>query len=85
MSRISLAQLAGSVRKLNLNRPFVCPILIEIGIPATTRMACAEPLMEEEQAFLAALQSAVTWSLDGNILDMHRADGERAIMAIIKR
>ena len=26
MSRISLAQLAGSVRKLNLNRPFVCPI-----------------------------------------------------------
>ncbi len=41
--------------------------------------------MEEEQAFLAALQSAVTWSLDGNILDMHRADGERAIMAIIKR
>ncbi|MEE4145147.1 MAG: META domain-containing protein [Halieaceae bacterium] len=58
---------------------------IEIGPPATTRMACPEPLMEEERAFLAALQSAVTWSLDGNILDMHRADGERAIMAIIKR
>jgi hypothetical protein len=29
MSRISLAQLAGSVRKLNLNRPFVCPILVK--------------------------------------------------------
>ena len=29
MSRISLAQLAGSVRKLNLNRPFICPILRE--------------------------------------------------------
>ena len=28
MPRISLAQLAGSVRKFNLNRPFVCPILI---------------------------------------------------------
>lgn len=48
-------------------------------------MACPGPLMEEEQAFLAPLQSAVTWSLDGNILDMHRADGERTIMAIIKR
>lgn len=47
-------------------------------------MACPEPLMVEEQAFLAALQSAVTWNLVGNILDMHRADGERAIMAIIK-
>ena len=28
ISRISLAQLAGSVRKFNLNRPFICPILI---------------------------------------------------------
>ena len=27
MSRISLVQLAGSVRKFNLNRPFICPIL----------------------------------------------------------
>ena len=27
ISRISLAQLAGSVRKFNLNRPFICPIL----------------------------------------------------------
>ena len=27
MSRISLVQLAGSVRKFNLNRLFICPIL----------------------------------------------------------
>ena len=27
MPQISLAQLAGSVRKFNLNRPFICPIL----------------------------------------------------------
>ena len=27
ISRISLAQLAESVRKFNLNRPFICPIL----------------------------------------------------------
>ena len=28
ISRISLVQLAGSVRKFNLNRPFICPILM---------------------------------------------------------
>ena len=41
-----------------------------------------EPLMTQEQEFLAALASAVTWSIDGNVLDMHRADGERAIWAV---
>ena len=30
MSRISLVQLAGSVRTFNLNRPFICPILLEV-------------------------------------------------------
>ena len=32
MSRISLVQLAGSVRKFNLNRPFICPILPNLHI-----------------------------------------------------
>ena len=41
-----------------------------------------EPLMIQEREFLAALASAVTWSIDGNVLDMHRADGERAIWAV---
>ena len=31
---------------------------------------------------LAALASAVTWRIDGNVLDLHRADSERAIWAI---
>lgn len=56
---------------------------LKIGPLATTRRACEEPLMTQEQQFLAALASAVTWSIDGNVLDMHRADGERAIWAVV--
>ena len=55
---------------------------IRVGPLATTRRACEESLMTQEQEFLAALASAVTWSIDGNVLDMHRADGERAIWAV---
>ena len=55
---------------------------LKVGPLATTRRTCEEPLMTQEQEFLAALASAVTWSIDGNVLDMHRADGERAIWAV---
>jgi heat shock protein HslJ/uncharacterized membrane protein len=55
---------------------------IRFGPLTATRRACAEPLMAQEREFLAALASAVTWSIDGNVLDMHRADGERAIWAV---
>jgi heat shock protein HslJ len=54
---------------------------IEIGLVGSTMMACPEEQMAQEQEFLAALQSTVNWNLDGNLLDMHRADGERTIMA----
>jgi heat shock protein HslJ len=57
---------------------------LQLGPLATTRRACDEPLMTQEREFLAALASAVTWSIDGNVLDMHRADGERAIWAVAK-
>ena len=55
---------------------------LQLGPLATTRRACEEPLMTQEREFLTALASAVTWSIDGNVLDMHRADGERAIWAV---
>jgi heat shock protein HslJ len=42
---------------------------------------CAEELMIQEREFIAALESAVKWRIDGNVLDMHRADEERAIFA----
>jgi heat shock protein HslJ len=57
---------------------------IQFGPAVTTRRSCEEKLMTQESLFLAALASAVTWSIDGNVLDMHRADSERAIWAIAK-
>jgi heat shock protein HslJ len=54
---------------------------IKIGPAATTRRACADELMVQEREFLAALESAVKWGIEGNVLDMHRADQERAIWA----
>jgi heat shock protein HslJ len=54
---------------------------IQIGTAASTRRMCAEELMIQEREFIAALESAVKWRIDGNVLDMHRADEERAIFA----
>ena len=55
---------------------------LAIGPAATTRMACPkEGVMQQEQQFLAALQSATTWAIERNVLDVHRADGERVLMA----
>jgi heat shock protein HslJ len=55
---------------------------IHVDPPAATRMFCGEEgVMEQEQQFLEALASAATWSVERGILDMHRADGERALMA----
>jgi heat shock protein HslJ len=55
---------------------------IKFGPAITTRMACEESLMTQESEFLAALTSAVSWRIDGKVLDMHRADSERAIWAV---
>lgn len=54
---------------------------LEIGMLRLTRMACESEVMEQEQQFLAALQSATTWTIERGMLDMHRADGERVLMA----
>ncbi len=48
---------------------------------ATTRMQCGDEVMQQEREFLAAVQAAVTWAIDVGMLDMHRADGERALTA----
>jgi len=53
---------------------------VTIGPWPPTRMACAEPLMTQEREFLAALASATRWAIEGDTLDMHRADGQRAVM-----
>jgi heat shock protein HslJ/uncharacterized membrane protein len=54
---------------------------VKLGPLAATRMACPDPLMKQEREFLAALESAVKWAIEGDTLDMHRADGQRAVMA----
>jgi heat shock protein HslJ len=76
-------KVAGSAGCNNFNGTYATEgSKLRLGPLATTRRACEEPLMTQEQQFLAALASAVTWSIDGNVLDMHRADGERAIWAV---
>lgn len=55
---------------------------LAIGPAATTRMQCeGEGVMEQERQFLSALQSATTWAIDRDMLDLHRADGERVLLA----
>jgi heat shock protein HslJ len=54
---------------------------VKIGPLGATRKACAEELMKQEREFLAALESAVTWAVEGDTLDMHRLDGQRTLMA----
>jgi heat shock protein HslJ len=37
--------------------------------------------MAQEREFLAALHSATLWTIRRGLLDMHRADGARALTA----
>lgn len=52
---------------------------ITIGPAGTTRMACQEPegIMEQEQAYLAALQTASTYKITGMDMEMRTADGAK--------
>ncbi len=56
---------------------------IQIGQLGSTMRFCAEPegVMEQEQAFLAALQSAATFSVEGDALEMRTAGDAIAVMA----
>jgi heat shock protein HslJ len=55
---------------------------LSIGAAVTTRKACtAEGVMEQERKFLAALKTAKVWTVESGTLDVHRADGERVLMA----
>ena len=54
---------------------------LQIQSLRTTRRACEPGLMTQEEEFLAALQSATTWTVFRGMLDVHRADGERVLTA----
>ena len=51
---------------------------ISIGMAATTLMMCAEPagIMEQEAAYLAAIQTAATYEVGSQRLDLVDADGK---------
>jgi heat shock protein HslJ len=58
---------------------------ITIGALAATRMACSDPagVMEQETLFLTALQTAATYKIAGNQLEMRTVDGALAVDAAI--
>ena len=49
---------------------------IQIGPLATTRMMCDEPLMEQEQLYLAALEAATGYTIEGFALSIEYPGGE---------
>lgn len=58
---------------------------ISISSVGATEMACLEPegLMEQEQQYLAALETAATYKIDGLNMEMRTADG--ALVATFQR
>ena len=58
---------------------------ITIGPLASTMMACSEPegVMEQESQYLAALQSAATYEIEGNVMQLRTKDD--ALAAIFNR
>ena len=53
---------------------------ITIGPLASTMMMCSDPagVMEQEAQYLTALQSAATYQLEGNVLELRTKDGALA-------
>ena len=52
---------------------------ITIGPLATTRMACPQEIMDQETQYLAALQSAATYRVEGTKLELRTKDGALAV------
>jgi heat shock protein HslJ len=54
---------------------------ITIGPAGSTRMACEPPeVMEQEQQYFAALETAATWSINGTRLEMRTAADAMAVL-----
>jgi heat shock protein HslJ len=58
---------------------------ITFGPLASTLMACAQPLMIQEQAFTAALQSVDAWAIDGETLELSAAGKTLLVFDVISR
>ncbi|HUM72221.1 MAG TPA: META domain-containing protein, partial [Chloroflexota bacterium] len=57
---------------------------ITIGPLASTMMACAEDVMQQEAAYLAALQSAATYQVMGDTMQLRTADDALAAMFAVE-
>jgi heat shock protein HslJ len=57
---------------------------IEIGPLAATMMACMDPegVMDQEMQYLAALQAATTYRVEGSTLELRDADGALQVLAV---
>lgn len=55
---------------------------ISIGSVAATRMMCDQPegIMDQESEYLAALESAATYQIEGDTLELLNAEGTRAVV-----
>lgn len=55
---------------------------ITIGPLASTMMACSEPagVMDQEAQYLAALQSAATYQIEGNVMQLRTKDDAMAVI-----
>jgi heat shock protein HslJ len=65
----------------NYNGPYtVTGNQIQIGPLASTMMACGDPagIMDQEQQYLAALATAATYQIEGNVLELRTSDGALA-------
>ncbi|WPL17164.1 heat-inducible protein [Thiorhodovibrio winogradskyi] len=54
---------------------------LTMGPFVTTRKLCEDATMVQERAFLAALAAVATWNIERGMLDLHQADGARALTA----
>lgn len=53
------------------------------GSPASTRMACPEPMMQQEASFFSAMAVVATYAIDGNNLRLADANGN-PVMNLVK-
>ena len=52
---------------------------IKIGPLATTRMACPQEIMDQETQYLAALQTAATYRVEGTGMELRTQEGALAV------
>ena len=69
-------QLNGSAGCNTYNAPYtVDGNKIKIGLTITTMMACPQPIMAQEAQYLAAIQTAATYKIEGAKLELRSATG----------